>query len=204
MAYKYDVFLSYNRKFPHGDWVNDLFYPLFKSYLDDALNKDVQIFKDSQEIQTGNDFNLKIRNALVHSKIMVSIFSPSYFRSEWCMREFSTIFHRQKSLGFLTLENPAGLIIPLRLFDGEHYPDYARSLQMLDCIDFNMVGPCVKQAQIYLDLQKKLQVWVYEVAKAVNSAPNFDSNWLKEEWVENPYENNSIMTLPININAPYL
>jgi hypothetical protein len=48
MEYEYDVFLSYNRKFPHGEWVDDIFFPLFKSYLDEALNKDVKIFKDSR------------------------------------------------------------------------------------------------------------------------------------------------------------
>jgi len=204
MEYQYDVFLSYNRKFPHGQWVNEIFYPLFKSYLDEALNSDVKIFKDSQEIQSGNDWGLKIRKALITSKIMVSIFSPSYFRSEWCMKEFSTIYHRQKELGFLTLLNPTGLIIPVKIFDGEHFPDYANSLQMLNCIDFNRVGPGVMQTNLYIDLQGKLQDWIYDVAEALKQAPPFNDNWMTDEWVEIPFSKLNISATCPNINPPIL
>jgi TIR domain len=204
MAYEYDIFLSYNRKFPHGDWVNDIFYPLFKSYIDEALNEDVKIFKDSQEIQSGYDWKLKIRSALIKSKVMVSIFSPSYFRSEWCMREFSTIYQRQKELGFLTLQNPTGLIIPIKIFDGEHFPEYASTLQMLNCIDFNRVGPGVKQTNLYIDLQGKLQTWVYDVAYALGNAPNFDSQWMNEDWVEKAFDKLKTEKLPTIINPPTL
>jgi hypothetical protein len=204
MAYEYDIFLSYNRKYPHGEWVNEIFYPLFKSYVDEALNKDVRIFKDAQEIQTGNDWRLKIRNALIKSKVMVSIFSPSYFRSEWCMREFSAIYYRQKSLGFLTLQNPTGLIVPIKIFDGEHFPEYANELQILNCIEFNRVGPGVKNTNLYIDLQGKLQDWVSDVAAAFDKAPDFDSQWMNEDWVEKAFRALSIEELPTVINPPTL
>lgn len=204
MEYQYDIFLSYNRKFPHGEWVNEIFFPLFKSYVDEATNKDVKIFKDIQDIQSGNDWKFKIRNALVRSKIMVAIFSPSYFRSEWCMKEFSAIYNRQKKLGFLTLENPTGLIIPIKIFDGEHFPEYASNLQMFNCIEFNRVGQGVKHTNLYIDFQGELQKWVYEVADALKNVPAFDTNWEKEEWVENSFEDLSVMQLPTNIKPPTL
>jgi len=204
MAYEYDIFLSYNRQFPYGEWVNEIFYPLFKPYIDEALNKDVKIFKDSEEIKTGNDWTLKIRNALIKSRMMVSIFTPAYFRSEWCMREFSTIYYRQKSLGFLTLQNPTGLIVPVKIFDGQHFPEYACNLQMLNCIAYNRVGAGVKQTPLYIDLQGKLQDWVNDVADAFDKTPDFNSEWMNEDWVEKPFEKMNTVKLPTVINPPTL
>jgi TIR domain len=204
MAYQYDIFLSYNRNYPYGDWVNDIFFPLFKPYLDDVLNKDVQIFKDTQEIASGADWKQKIRSALIHSKAMVSIFVPAYFRSEWCMREFSALYHRSKTLGFFSQNDAMGLVVPIRLFDGENFPGYASDLQMLDCVNYYRVGGAVKLTPLYLDLQGVLQRWVYDVAQAVNKAPEFDPRWMEEAWVEKPFEKITVAPDPINIKPPTL
>jgi hypothetical protein len=189
MTYEYDVFLSYNRKFPHGQWVDDVFYPLFKPYLEDALNKNVSIFKDTEKIEGGSAWPQRLKNALVHSKCMVAVFSPSYFRSKWCMKEFTIMNFRQKQLGYLTLEKPNGLIIPINLFDGEHFPRYARDLQTLDCRGFNRVGDGIKSTKLYIDLQGILQKWVYDVAAAVNNAPEWDAAWKSKKWLETPIKN---------------
>ena len=183
MAYQYDVFLSYNRKFPHGDWVNDIFYPLFKPYLEEALNiKSVKIFKDTTDIKSGQAWEKKIKNAVIHSKIMVSIFSPAYFNSEWCKREFAIMDYRQRQCGFLTIENPNGLIIPLKIFDGEHFPEYANSLQIFDCNNFNRVG-AVKQSPLYIEFQGMLQKWVEDVAIAYNNVPEWNDAWKHADWI---------------------
>jgi len=203
MAYKYDVFLSYSRLYPMGDWVNDIFFPLFKPYLDDALNKDTLIFKDILEIKSGNDWAMRIRNGLIHSKVMVSIFNPGYFRSEWCMREFAVMNHRQKELGYLTQSNPNGLIVPVKIFDGEHFPDYATCIQTLDCIKYNRVGPAVKNTPMFLDFQEELQKWVYQVASAIEKCPDWDAQWLENDWVDKPYDAITLKTIPI-ISAPTL
>jgi hypothetical protein len=120
------------------------------------------------------------------------------------MREFSAMYHRQKSLGFLTLQNPTGLIIPIKIFDGEHFPDYAAALQMLNCIEFNRVGSGVKNTSLYIELQGMLQSWVYEVAGALMRAPDFDSQWMQESWIENPFDQMQVLQLPSSIKPPVL
>ncbi len=184
MSYNWDVFLSYNRKFPHGQWVDDIFLPLFEPYLDDALNRKVKIFKDTKDISAGSAWPERLKNSVAHSRCMVSIFSPSYFRSEWCMKEFAIMHHRQKQLGYLTVEKPDGLIVPVNLFDGEHFPSYARQLEMFDCKAFNRVGEGIKLTQIYIDFQGVLQGWVYDVAKVIGNAPAWNPAWLGEEWLD--------------------
>jgi len=188
MDYQYDVFLSYNRKFPYGQWVDEIFYPLFLPYLEDAVNRDVSVFKDTEKTRVGSAWPQRLKNAIAHSRCMVSIFSPSYFRSKWCMKEFWIMYHRQRQLGYLTVENPGGLIVPVNISDGEHFPSYAKELQMLDCRDFNRIGEGVKKTELYIDFQGVLQQWVVDAAAAVKNAPQWDPGWLTPEWLDIPVE----------------
>jgi hypothetical protein len=183
MAYKYDVFLSYNRKFPHGKWVNETFYQFFKSYLEDALNiRETRIFKDTDEIYSGQAWDLKIKNALIHSKIMVCVLSPAYFQSEWCKKEFAIMDYRQVQSGFLTIDNPNGLIVPIKIFDGEHFPPYANSLQIADFNKFSRLG--LEKTPLYTDFQEHLLAWMPNVTHAYNNAPEWNNDWKHPGWIE--------------------
>ena len=196
MAYKYDVFLSYSRMEPHNEWSIKMFYPLFLSYLKEELNRDAEIFVDTQGIEGGSNWGLKIKNALAHSRCMVSILSPAYFRSIWCVKEFSVIDYRQKQLGYNTIQNPTGLIVPLRIYDGQHFPQFVNEIQILDCRDFFRVGEGVKQTQLYIDLQTKILQWIPDVATSVLSAPDWNEDWLRDTWLEAPSGNYQINNEP--------
>ena len=90
MAYEYDVFLSYSRKPQYLQWVENTFLGLFEHYLAETLNvRKVRIFKDDREIASGQDWSNRIKSALARSKCMVSIYTPAYFNSEWCVKEFA-------------------------------------------------------------------------------------------------------------------
>jgi hypothetical protein len=188
MGYQYDIFLSYLRSNEISrQWVNEIFYPLFEPLVSEALNKDAAIFMDTQDIRGGMFWEQKIKQALAHSRIMVSILTPRYFQSEWCMREFTVMLYRQ---GQVQLENSnTGLIVPLKIFDGEYFPKQASDIQILDCNDFCRIGDAMKSSQIYIDLQSALVKWVVDVATAVVNAPEWDSDWQTDEWLENPYQN---------------
>ena len=54
---------------------------------------------------------------------------------------------------------------------------------------------------IYLDIQKTLQEWVYDVAKAINKAPAWNKAWLTKKWLDIPLrdfqpENKTKMSKP--------
>jgi len=184
MAYKYDVFLSYNCKLPHGVWVTDAFLPLFKSYLEEALNvREVTIFKDNQEIYAGQDWDRKIKNALLHSRIMVSIFAPAYFNSEWCKKEFLIMDYRQRKCGYMSNQNPNGIIVPIKISDGDSFPEYAHSFQMSNFNLFSRVGLQAIKTQRFIDFQDSLLDWVESVAHAHRNAPAWDDNWKHPDWI---------------------
>ena len=190
MAYKYDVFLSYNLKYPHGDWVNNIFLPFFKPLLEDALNiHSVSIFQDTSGILTGQDWENRILDALLHSRIMVSIFTPAYFNSEWCKKEFAIMDYRQRELGYMSLQNSNGIIVPLKISDGEHFPEIAKELQIADFNNYHRIGPGFPYTPLYIEMQGKLQSWINDVAYAHKNAPDWNAEWLDRKWVEQSFLN---------------
>jgi len=184
MKYKYDIFLSYSRKSPHSQWVNDVFFPLFVPYVEDALNSKITVFKDDGEIQGGSDWEQTILNSLLQSKIMVPILSPSYFMSEWCKREFQVFHYRQIKQGFMSKENPSGLIVPVRINDGDFFPDCVKKIQTLDCRNHFRIGEGFKTTARYIELQDKLIAWANEVAQAIINSKEISVKLANLDWIE--------------------
>jgi hypothetical protein len=128
VSYRYDIFLSYSTDYPFGDWVKEHFLRLLQGYAKQALLKEPSIFFDRETIITGQNWRAVILDALCHSKCLVAIWSPSYFISEWCKYECSAFLYRQS-------QRPAaetGLILPIKVYDGDCFPLAASSLQQLD------------------------------------------------------------------------
>jgi TIR domain len=187
MAYQYDVFLSYSRRPISANWINHIFLPLFKDYLEGALGRNVKIFQDIQGIEGNDAWDSRLKNALAHSKAMVCVWLPQYFNSEWCLRELSVFMKREQTYKFRTNQQPQGLICPINIFDGEHFPDYVQRYQYLDCIKYNRTGEGFKQTEGYNDLQEILQNFAYDVAKAVNIAPEWKEDFLSKKFIDNAY-----------------
>lgn len=185
MGYEYDIFLSYNRQHPHGTWVNEVLYPFLIPYVQDALNRKINVFKDDREILTGVEWEKTIMRALMKSRIMVSVLSPTYFMSEWCRREFQTIHYRQTQLGYMSDTNPKGIIVPLKLNDGDFFPNCVSKIQSLDCRDYFKTGEGFMKTIQFVELQDKLQKWSEDVANAVRISPEWSASWTENEWIEN-------------------
>jgi hypothetical protein len=193
MGYEYDIFLSYNRKHPHGQWVNDIFYPLVIPYIEDATNKEVKVFKDDREILSGAQWERTILRALLKSRMMISILSPSYFMSEWCKKEFQIMHYRQIQLGFMSDANPNGIIVPIRINDGDFFPKCVSKIQSLDCRNYFRIGEGFKATPRFVELQDRLLSWSNDVAKAVEISPKWSTDWSNREWIDN-----SFLTIDLN------
>nr|WP_119590212.1 TIR-like protein FxsC [Streptomyces scabiei] len=53
-------------------------------------------FLDVQSIQVGQDWNAALCNALGHCRTMLALYSPEYFRSDYCGREWKAFEDRQR------------------------------------------------------------------------------------------------------------
>jgi len=117
--YTYDVFISYRRTKLVLKWVKKYFREEFVGWLHEARGVAPRVFWDEEEIGAGDDFNETLKEALLRSKCLVAVLSPSYFReSRWCVSEFRTFRQRSDKLG---LKVP-GLVVPALWQPWDHFP----------------------------------------------------------------------------------
>lgn len=204
MDYDWDVFISYRRKQIPIRWLEEMFLPLFVDYLEEALGgRKVKIYRDVEGIEGGDNWKKNIKSALAKSRCIVPVLLPSYFHSNWCTKEFAVIYHRQIELGFNSMENPNGLIIPLKIRDGDFFPEKVKDLQIFNCNDFYRVGKGVESTELYIKFQEQLSKWVENVARAINNAPPWNPEWMKDKWLEIPSDDFNIIE-SFNIPSPKL
>lgn len=184
--YEYDVFISYPHQDDHRVWVHDIFLDKFKTYLTEELGRPSEVFVDLERGKPGNTWPLKLKNALARSRVIIPVWSVHYFQSNWCKAECSVMLHRESQLGFRTMQNPDGLILPIRLFDGKGYPAFTSKIDALDCTAYNIVFEGFKKTLGYGDFLKLIQSWVRQVADRVNAAPPWSATWLTPPWLDDP------------------
>ncbi len=170
MAYIYDAFFSYKRDEESNDWhkrVKDK----IKFWLDNELNKDCDIFFDTEDISTGSRWKSKISSALLKSRCIICVWSPMYFQSEWCVAEWLTFEERCKALD-------AELILPARYHDGEYYPDAANDRQIFDFRKYASIMPVFWETHDAYEFEKEvIKPFVVEVANAIRNAPDFSDEF---------------------------
>src|SRR5712691_10059721 len=96
--YNHDVFISYRHETPVFEWVKDHFYYLLKAWLPHYMpvNHKTEIFIDSH-IETGTEWPLSLRRELKCSRCLLTVWSPVYFQSEWCIAEFESFRERKNN-----------------------------------------------------------------------------------------------------------
>lgn len=160
--YLYDVFLSYTRDHPVGTWVKDRFLRDFRGYLSEELGQRVRIFFDQEVIQTGEDWEEKLRWGLRHSKALVAICSARYFRdSDYCDMEWRSFDGRPR--------------VPARYNDGEQFPEEAKRIQQADFSKCNLIVEAFyrndQRAVLYEDNVRKL---AQAAVEQIRAAPAFN------------------------------
>ncbi len=183
--YHYNVFLSYTRNLV-GDWFQDYFLELFKDYLDSALGYSPSIFIDAQSISAGDAWPVRIQKALAHSRCLVAVLSPAYFRSTWCMKECHVMLAREAAEGFGITGNGKGLVIPAIARDGEHHPKYIQDIQSVDFKRFVRKGSAFPNSPRYIEFQDEMEEWVKQVALAIRQAPPWNQSWTDKTTIEIP------------------
>jgi hypothetical protein len=200
MDYEYDIFLSYSRKTCVAEWVRECFLGLFKDYLTNELGEEPRIFVDTEDIQPGDIWPERMRKALATSRCLLAMLSPPYFTSAMCCQEFAVMHNRSRKLGRCSTANPSGLILPVRTWDGDSFPQCVRDFQSLNCREFVRHGPCFRQSSRFLDLQESLVAWVPHAARVVGDAPTWQPDWMSPEWLDVPIDD--VLVRPALIKPP--
>jgi TIR domain len=116
----YDFFISYS----HDDSVAA--QTLVKKLL--AVDPNLNIFVDRNEIQIGDSWQDKIFSALEKCKKIIPIYSPSYLNSSMCKTEFNMASLRHNT-------NPT--ILPI-YFRTTELPLYMKTIQYINCTENNL------------------------------------------------------------------
>lgn len=176
--YQYDIFISYRHAAPMLDWVKAHFYPLLQAWLPNYLpeHHKPEIFVDFM-IEAGTEWPEQLRGALLRSRCLLAIWSPDYFRSQWCKAELETIRERERLLGRRSEDGSNGLLYPLRYADGDHYPDDVKLIQQIDIRDWNTPHEVFRHTAGYVDFDKKVQEIAERLAERILDAPPWDASW---------------------------
>lgn len=103
-GYTYDIFISYahldNLKMPgqQEGWI-ELFYKSLVLKLTQRVGKidAVKVWWDSKKLDGSKLFDNSIEEGIRNSAIMISLISPGYLQSEYCMREMELFYNKSIS-----------------------------------------------------------------------------------------------------------
>lgn len=177
--YVYDLFLSYRRRPPVGDWVKNHFYPLLEKWLPLCMPYEPKIFIDLKQIETGDTWPVVLNSALKTSRCLLPVWSEDYFRSPWCLAEWESFTSREQTL------NPNGarprLIYPVRFFGGDYFPTAAKDTQQRDLSRWNNSSPVFANTEGFVELETEVQSIVLDLRDMIQAAPPW------QEWpITNP------------------
>lgn len=173
-GYEYDAFFSYKRDPLSNEW-HEKVMSILEHWIRMELNKkDMKIFIDTEDIETGAKWKEKIADSLKKSKCLIAILSPEYFNSQCCLSEWKTFIKRGKDYKLKF----SGLITPARYHDGDHYPQEAKDIQSVDFSEYSATTAAFWETKDAYEFEKvKLKAFAKDVAKKINNAPNYDDNF---------------------------
>lgn len=173
-GYTHDVFLSYSRKGNVKEWVWNHLHPKLIKCLDDELPYEANVFLDESGIDPGQQWPSTIRDALSRSCVIVTVWCPKYFQSEWCMTEWGAMRERQKLSGAQCPQ----LIYPIRYSDGDHYHADAKLTQESRAFDdLTTPEPVFSQSLEYIRFHKAVKDMSSQLAQRILSVPAWNSGW---------------------------
>lgn len=116
MKSDFEIFCSYAHDDNDDGWVESFIATLTKTYRK-LTGQAPKVFMDRESILTADVWEMKIRSALEGCRVLIAVVSPSYIRSEWCLREWTMFSHRETELREQKLlADEQGLIFPVLLF----------------------------------------------------------------------------------------
>jgi hypothetical protein len=176
MGYEYDVFLSYPRQGYSGDWVRNHFHDALVGFLDQEMAEEPRVYFD-QEQAIGVNWPANVRRALLRSKILVAVWCPPYFRSDWCMAEWASMRAREQKLGLATTERPQGLVVPVVSADGKTFPNEARGTQWRDMSQWNFPTAEFGRTAEYVEFHREMRTFAGELSGLIAAVPDWADDW---------------------------
>jgi cellulose biosynthesis protein BcsQ len=167
-GYQCDVYISYHHSPVLDEWVQE-FLALLSFWLSEELAREARLFSDNTR-QGGDAWEASVNRALVASRCLLAIWTPSYFQSKRCLTEWQTFQRRENQLN-------TQLVVPVLFHGRANLPEAARRTEMVDFTRFALTGEGFRRTEIYLDFQKGVQQLAKQVADIIQKAPVFSPDF---------------------------
>lgn len=156
------------------EWVHNHFHPKLVKCLDDVLTHDVSVFLDETGIDPGQKWPHALREALSTSCVILTVWCPKYFRSDWCMTEWQTLRHREEVVG----KGCPPLVYPIRYSDGEHYhPDAHITQESRLFENLTTPEPVFAQTTEFVRFHQAVTRVANVLAERIQMVPAWNSSW---------------------------
>jgi hypothetical protein len=175
MAYRYDIFISYKRHPETLGWIKTHFEPLLSNSAEMALGYNPAIFvhEVNQQIPAGAIWPQFLGEELGASKVLVALWTGTFFNSAWCMKEMSHMLSREGERG---PGRKYALVIPAIIHDGEELPQSLTFIQSMDiksCYNPRMRKDSEKAEQLF----ELIRVHAKGIAQAIRDVPDWNPAW---------------------------
>jgi hypothetical protein len=175
-GYKFDVFISYCRHGSVGKWLMNHFYPKLKDCLADQFAPVPRVYVD-KSMPRGVRWPEELRKALRHSKILIPLFTPPYFESNWCMAEWQSMRARERQLGLASLDRPQGLVYPILYSDSENFPMEARRISRWDFKELSTPELVFQESRDWPLFHRKVTEVAQDVVELLKQVPEWQPDW---------------------------
>ncbi len=163
--YLYDLYVSYGHSHTLFDLTRDLVNSISNEM--SLWVDNFKVFLDATELSAGVLWENQITDALKRSKLLLSVVSPTYFSSEYALKEWETFAIRSRLTG-------SNLIIPIVVRGAGVVPDWFKERMYISLESSVLVGKS-------RDKSKEFKRTIKNLAEQINSllmeVPPFDVNW---------------------------
>ena len=163
--YHYDVYISYGESRLLFDTARKI-----ATDISDEMELEFENFRfflNATELSGEDFFQAEITDALKHSKILLTIITPSYFSKEFPLREWETFEIRSKITG-------SDLIIPIVMRGAQRVPEWFKKNQFIDLESVSVGGQLQGKSREYKIAIRNL---VERLRKLLIVVPPFDPTW---------------------------
>jgi TIR domain len=173
-GYKYDVYISYRRANAWPKFVDSIFMPMFRHWLQSEIGHPPSIFVDVDDIETGEPWPYRLAASLSLSKVMVCLWSTEYFASRWCQAELGQMLARRELTK--TDSGPLPLILAAVIHGGENISPHLSNVGRINIQEYAnpWLAPGSPRSEA---LSQRIREFAAEVSQALQKAPAFDPAW---------------------------
>lgn len=186
-SYEYDVFLSYHRGeridatgrrrlARDGQWVHEVFYPVFTEWLDHNMDQAPKIAFD-EDMTIGTPWEDRLGRWHKASRILVAIWSAPYFRSSMCRSEWLSMLAREEQLDRAGTRR-GELVFPIVYWDGDSFDPEAQGRQhTTKLMQFSHLRKGQEGSGPFQEFEQTVRTLCGAVKRAIDEAPRWQPDF---------------------------